>query len=181
MMNRKKITPVISIVVAGCLLQAAALLRAAEPNGSTDRSSVKATGIPATNNVSLPDKHQGKMKQLAEEKMRVNKHLRDPFRTTDVMRNLAERAGGINDMPNVTVKLTPTSIPALRLRGLTDDGIQLPVALLEIKGSGVLIVRKGDFLSVQTEGQIVGLVVKDITKSGILVEVQNSGRLILVR
>jgi hypothetical protein len=176
------VTPILAkIVVAASLMSAVTLLEAAGQLAAGDLPTVKPTGEPLANEDSLPEKPKENGGKLAEEKKQVTDHIRDPFRTTDLMREAAERASGIPSVGGVPANLIPTKIPSLKLRGFSEDGIQPAVALLEVQGAGVFVVRKHDSLTVPADDHHVGLFVHDVTQHGIVMEVQGSGRMILVR
>ncbi len=181
-MFQMMVTPILAkIVVSASLMSAATLLEAAGQLAAGDLPTVKPTGNPLANEGSMPEKPEEKGGKLAEEKKQVTDHVRDPFRTTDLMREVAERASGTPSVSGVPANLIPTKIPSLKLRGFSEDGIQPAVALLEVQGAGVFVVRKHDSLTVPTDDHHVGLYIHDVTPRGIVVEVQGSGRLILVR
>lgn len=104
---------------------------------------------------------------------------RDPFSATPLMQQEAQRQGvGPVFIPSPG---GPQSIPNLRLRGYVTGNGNQPVALLEVAGQQVFLVREGDTISLQGGAQNSVLKVKKITKLSALVEVGTLGQVIVVR
>jgi len=104
---------------------------------------------------------------------------RDPFAPTSLMEQEAQRQGvGPVFIPS---QVGSQKVPTLNLRGYVTGNGNQPVALLEVGGKQVFLVREGDTISLQKNGKNNVLKVKKITKLSALVEVGTLGQVIVVR
>ncbi len=105
---------------------------------------------------------------------------RDPFSATKKMkkgRQAIKEVLGFSAEPSKG----PASMPALALRGFIDAPHHQALALIEVVGSGVYMVKKGDTLSIQIEGKPASLKVHKINKLSIQVGFGNLGQVVIVR
>lgn len=72
-------------------------------------------------------------------------------------------------------------MPTISLRGFLDAGDGAPLAILEVAGVGVLLVREGDTISVQNKEVNTVLRVKELSNLSVHVEIGTLGRVIVVR
>lgn len=103
---------------------------------------------------------------------------RDPFTTSEQMFEQAEKS---RKKPAFVPSQITRQVPQLSLKGFIQDGDDVAVALLEVKGSGVFLVRRGDTISIQAGGINTVLKIKEINKLSVMVEVGTLGQVIVVR
>lgn len=103
---------------------------------------------------------------------------RDPFGTTARMR---ERAEVGPEGPRFVPGSGPLAIPKLSLRGFVEKKSRPPIALIEVEGQGVYLVRTGDTIGVTIAGRSTVLKVQAIEASSARVEAGSLGQVIVVR
>ncbi|GEM_PF-6731279 len=106
---------------------------------------------------------------------------RDPFAYTDRIVNSdpAFAVGGVG----YTSKTLPVqgTLPKMQMRGFLEKGEDDRIALLEIEGTGVHMVREGDIVGLQAIG-IDGVVrILELRALSLIVETGLSGRVVVVR
>jgi hypothetical protein len=105
---------------------------------------------------------------------------RDPFANTKAMQDEAARQA-----PAGEARFTPgtdnRNIPELKLKGYIEDRFQSPIALIEIQGYGVFLVREGDAISLQTRSGNALLKVQRVTNISVQVEIGSLGQVMVVR
>ena len=103
---------------------------------------------------------------------------RDPFTISEHLGVETQRQGsGIEFFPSDGTQ----KLPNLKLRGYIGDKEEDPMALLDVEGKGVFLVRKGDTVGLQMGGRHTVIKVKDITNLSIFVEVGTLGQVVIVR
>ena len=157
------------------------------PDGTGDtRQPAQSTGKSPTS--PQPPKPVSKPSDQSEPPTKQKKQAvrlrRDPFSTTDTMWKIAEQSnikqsGPFKEGPNPRPAMI--SIPSLQLRGLADDGVQPAVALVEVQGGNVFVIRKGNTLSVPSGDSMIRFKILDISKFGVQIEVPSTGKLILIQ
>lgn len=98
----------------------------------------------------------------------------DPFRISYLMQQkaLAQHHGGPQFTP-----LQNAEAPELALKGIVSGGL----ALLEIQGSGVFLVREGDTVSFSRQGRNVVMKIEKIDRLSLMVRVGTLQEIIVVR
>lgn len=111
--------------------------------------------------------------------------IRDPFSPSRLM---YEQAGAMSNVgadifgfqpapDNVDIK-----IPKMRLRGfITPEGAQEELALLEISGSGVYMVREGDEINIDPRQPANAIRISEISRLSITIETGTLGRIRVLR
>jgi hypothetical protein len=106
---------------------------------------------------------------------------RDPFAPTRLLRpnppGTATEPGAAEFLPATTLE----PVPVLVLRGFAQVGNKPPVALLDVQGEGVFLVREGDTISLQHGRTSTVLKVKKLTRGTATVEIGTLGRVVVVR
>lgn len=102
---------------------------------------------------------------------------RDPFATTGSMRDRAADASG---SPRF-VASSGSGLPRLSLRGYAEPRGKAPVALIEVEGQGVYVVRSGDTVGLTVGGKSSILKVVALEASSARVEAGSLGQVIVVR
>ena len=109
--------------------------------------------------------------------------MRDPFAMTSFIANKAMMDNQAAD-PNAPFfqKATGQSMPSLKLRGimLTDKKVS-PMALLEIVGDDVYLVKEGDEISFNPSNTNQVLKIQQIDRLSLIVEVGTLGDIVVVR
>lgn len=72
-------------------------------------------------------------------------------------------------------------MPKIELRGFLESKGTKPVAIIEITGAGVLLVKEGDQISLQNDDVNTVLQIKELTNLSVHVEIGTLGRVIVVR
>jgi hypothetical protein len=98
----------------------------------------------------------------------------DPFQISYFMQQKAQarNLGGPQFTP-----LQNAQAPALALKGIVNEGL----ALLEVQGSGVYLVRKGDTLSLNRQGQNLVIKIEKIDRLSLMVKMGTLAEIIVVR
>jgi len=103
---------------------------------------------------------------------------RDPFAASKSLGVESQRQdGGFEFLPSDGTQ----KLPNLKLRGYIGDKDKDPMALLDVEGRGVFLVRKGDTVGLQISGRHTVIKIKDITNLSIFVEVGTLGQVVIVR
>jgi len=103
---------------------------------------------------------------------------RDPFAVSELMLTEAQRQG---TGPQFFPSQDPEAVPVLRLKAFIEGHEEQPIALLEVQGHGVYLVRSGDVISLQSGGRNTVLKVQEITNLSVLVQIGTLGQVIVVR
>tara|TARA_R100001143_G_scaffold30013_4_gene29295 strand:+ start:31094 stop:31546 length:453 start_codon:yes stop_codon:yes gene_type:complete len=105
--------------------------------------------------------------------------MRDPFTPSQLMYQIRgtelssySRAGTFN--PNDAVA---TDIPDMRLRGFVSDDSEKMLALLEVVGRGVYMVREGDEININPRRPSEAIRITSITRLGVTVETGTIGKI----
>lgn len=106
------------------------------------------------------------------------KEKRNPFSVTDLIRPKKKTAAPASNFKTME---TPQQMPAMRLRGHLQGSEGEIVALLEIEGGAVHIVREGDTIGLHEFGYDSVIRVKKIDRLHLVVESGSLGQLIVVR
>lgn len=107
--------------------------------------------------------------------------LRDPFSVTKKIIDLNEpdEESAAN---NPFVSTTTDNIPKLKLRGvIMHNQDSSPLALLDIAGNGVHMVRVGDRIGFNATNPLQVLKIKQINRLNVIVEIGTLGDLVVVR
>lgn len=104
---------------------------------------------------------------------------RDPFATTPLMEQTAIRGqkSGLDFTPLPTASPTPD----LKLRGIVSAGDGARVALLDVTGSGVYLVREGDTISLRGSERNTVIKVEKMNHLTLTVSVGTLGEVVIVR
>ena len=110
--------------------------------------------------------------------------IRDPFTPSPLM---YEQAGTLSNIGSDAFGFLPGDIPdfqipKMRLKGLItqkETGEQL--ALLEIVGSGVFMVREGDEINIDPRQPASAIRISDITRLSVTIETGTLGRIRVLR
>lgn len=110
--------------------------------------------------------------------------IRDPFTPSRLM---YEQAGTLSNIGSDAFGFQPADIPdfqvpKMRMRGLLtekDSGERL--ALLEITGSGVYMVREGDEINIDPRQPASAIRISDITRLSVTIETGTLGRIRVLR
>lgn len=110
---------------------------------------------------------------------------RDPFAVTERLRRVS--AGGLQELQFVPSTAKQKKLPKMKLRGVIrgaegEDGQRSSVAaLLDIKGSGVFVVREGDTIGLHDLGLDSVIKVVKVDALSLVVETGTLGQVIIVR
>lgn len=111
--------------------------------------------------------------------------IRDPFTPSALM---YEQAGAVANIDTDAFGFRPTpddvdiNIPEMRLRGfITPEGAQEELALLEITGSGVYMVREGDEINIDPRQPANAIRISEISRLSITIETGTLGRIRVLR
>jgi hypothetical protein len=111
--------------------------------------------------------------------------LRNPFAITEKLARLADKPPASKASESDTLTFTPRSgalqLPKMRLRGHLHGQGDEAVALLEIEGGGVYIVREGDDVGLHEFGYDSVIRIQKIDRLHLVVESGTLGQLIIVR
>jgi hypothetical protein len=111
--------------------------------------------------------------------------IRDPFTPSILM---YERAGTVSNIDSDAFGFRPApddleiKIPQMRLKGfITPEGEQEELALLEIDGSGVYMVREGDEINIDPRQPANAIRISEISRLSITIETGTLGRIRVLR
>lgn len=111
--------------------------------------------------------------------------IRDPFTPSMLM---FEQAGTVSNINSDAFGFRPApddhnmTIPKMRLRGfITPEGSQEELALLEISGSGVFMVREGDEINIDPRQPTNAIRITEISRLSITIETGTLGRIRVLR
>lgn len=110
--------------------------------------------------------------------------IRDPFTPSRMM---YEQAGTRSNIDSELFGFRPSDnpdikIPKMRLRGfVTPDGSKEMLALLEITGSGVFMVREGDEINIDPRQPASAIRIADINRLSVTIETGTLGRIRVLR
>lgn len=111
--------------------------------------------------------------------------IRDPFSPSRLM---YEQAGAMSNTDADAFGFRPSvdnvdiKIPQMRLRGfITPEGTQDQLALLEIKGSGVYMVREGDEINIDPRQPANAIRISEISRLSVTIETGTLGRIRVLR
>ena len=115
----------------------------------------------------------------ADETPKSDKPIRDPFTPPAAKQN---GEGGSND-PTFRPAPRDVKLPMLSLQGFAKaKGSNETIALLNIDGNGVFVVRAGESISLQQRSQsALVLKIKSISRHSLQVEVGSLGQVLVVR
>lgn len=119
----------------------------------------------------------------AQTAMQAQMVMRDPFTPSPLMYQIRgteihsySQAGAFS--PNDAVSL---SIPDMRLRGFVADDDKKMLALLEVVGRGVYMVREGDEININPRRPSEAIRITSITRLGITVETGTIGKIRILK
>lgn len=110
--------------------------------------------------------------------------IRDPFTPSRIM---YEQAGNLSNIGSDAFGFQPGDIPdfqipKMRLKGLiTEKDTGEELALLEIIGSGVYMVREGDEINIDPRQPASAIRISDITRLSVTIETGTLGRIRVLR
>jgi len=111
--------------------------------------------------------------------------IRDPFTPSVLM---YEQAGTVANIDSDAFGFRPApedldiKIPQMRLRGfVTPEGSQEQLALLEISGKGVFMVREGDEINIDPRQPANAIRISEISRLSITIETGTLGRIRVLR
>lgn len=110
--------------------------------------------------------------------------IRDPFTPSRMM---YEQAGTRSNIDSELFGFRPSDnpdikIPKMRLRGfVTPEGTEEMLALLEITGSGVFMVREGDEINIDPRQPASAIRIADINRLSVTIETGTLGRIRVLR
>ncbi|MBD3634588.1 MAG: hypothetical protein HUJ23_06755 [Methylophaga sp.] len=111
--------------------------------------------------------------------------IRDPFSPSRLM---YEQAGTISNIDSDAFGFRPApedvdiKIPQMRLRGfVTPEGAKEQLALLEITGKGVYMVREGDEINIDPRQPANAIRISEISRLSITIETGTLGRIRVLR
>jgi hypothetical protein len=111
--------------------------------------------------------------------------LRNPFAVTEKLSRLAAQPSGKDSPASSGPAFIPQNqslkLPKMRLRGRLKDESGDSVALLEIEGGGVYIVREGDDVGLHEFGNDSVLRIRKIDRLHVVVEAGTLKQLVIVR
>jgi hypothetical protein len=98
----------------------------------------------------------------------------DPFQISYFMQQKAQAGnqGGLQFTP-----LQNAHVPTLVMRGIVSGGL----ALLDVEGHGVYLVREGDTLSLNRQGQNTVIKIEKINRLSLMVKIGTLNEMIVVR
>lgn len=142
------------------------LLEQIRAHGETVRQAGEAPPGPALEGEASP--------QVADLPLEPVPRLRsDPFRVSHLMQQkVFERRGGPLFTP-----LHDAPAPDMTLKGIVNGGM----ALLEVQGSGVFLVREGDTISLSRQGRNTVMKIEKIDRLSLMVKVGTLEEIIVVR
>lgn len=120
----------------------------------------------------------------SQEKSVDGTFIRDPFTPSRLM---FEQAGAEGAVDYDVYGFRPNEggdikIPTMRLRGfITPEGTQEQLALLEIQGSGVYMVREGDEINIDPRQPANAIRISEISRLSITIETGTLGRIRVLR
>lgn len=106
---------------------------------------------------------------------------RDPFSNSPTIEREFEQRQKLMAPAAAPLIVDRGMIPEIKLRGFADDGVRPPVALIELATAGVVLVHKGDNLSVAVKGGSIDLTVDDISDAGVLVKVAGREEIVVIK
>ncbi len=110
--------------------------------------------------------------------------IRDPFSPSRLM---YEQAGAAANIDSEIFGFRPSentdiNIPKMRLRGfITPEGSQEQLALLEITGNGVYMVREGDEINIDPRQPANAIRISEISRLSVTIETGTLGRIRVLR
>lgn len=111
--------------------------------------------------------------------------IRDPFSPSRLM---YEQAGTMSNIDMDVFGFRPSAddadikIPKMRLRGfITPEGSQEQLALLEIGGNGVFMVRVGDEINIDPTQPANAIRISEISRLSVTIETGTLGRIRVLR
>lgn len=127
-------------------------------------------------------RHQGTAPGKETLEKQAEKERRDPFAATPKLtREKKIETSRKEGHPMFVPGNGPANMPKLRLRGHLQGRDNKVVALLEIQGGGVYIVREGDTIGLHEFGYNSVIQIKKISRLHLVVESGQLGQLIIVR
>jgi len=107
---------------------------------------------------------------------------RDPFAVSGELQAYANSGAiAVSGSPRFTAHASPQTLPKMRMRGFLKGKNGESVALLEVDGGQVHIVRAGDTIGLHGRGSNAGLKIKSIDRLHLVVESGTLGQTIIVR
>ncbi len=109
--------------------------------------------------------------------------LRDPFTPSQLMYQI--RGTELNSFSSVGTfnpnDAIATDIPDMRLRGFVLDDSEKMLALLEVVGRGVFMVREGDEININPRRPSEAIRITSITRLGVTVETGTIGKIRILK
>lgn len=108
---------------------------------------------------------------------------RDPFTTSDKMYGEVgiQSAQKANSAQGFIAGFGMQSVPKMRVKGFVNKGKNKSVALLEIEGAGVFLVKEGEEIGLQALGQNTVLKVLKVDSNSVKVQSGQVNQVIIVR
>ncbi len=104
---------------------------------------------------------------------------RDPFATTEYLEN--QKISPEPDKRTFRVMDTPGRLPKMKLKGHLQGADKETLALLEIEGGEVHLVREGDTVGLHDLGFSGAIRIRKIDRLHLVIEAGSYGQLIIVR
>lgn len=111
--------------------------------------------------------------------------IRDPFSPSRLM---YEQAGALSNIDADVFGFRPApenaaiQLPKMRLKGfITPEGSKEELALLEITGSGVFMVREGDEINIDPRQPANAIRISEISRLSVTIETGTLGRIRVLR
>lgn len=109
--------------------------------------------------------------------------MRDPFTPSGMM---FEQAGNYSNIGSDAFGFRPGDIPdfevpKMRLKGFVNTSSKEVLALLEISGSGVFMVREGDEINIDPRNPSSAIRISEISRQSITIETGTLGRIRVLR
>lgn len=105
--------------------------------------------------------------------------MRDPFTPSELM--YSRRGSDMNNYSQVgrfnPNEVVAEDIPDMRLRGFVSDENEKMLALLEVVGRGVYMVREGDEININPRRPAEAIRITSITRLGVTVETGTIGKI----
>lgn len=173
-MNNFRHSSLIAVLSLAAVATLACQLRTSVTAAEPDETTVKIKGTQEGPEVRQPAKTPAAQPPLARQP-------RDPFANTKAIQDQAAKNAATPEARYTPGTDNARAIPGLRLKGYIEDRYQAPVALVEIEGYGVFLVREGDAISLQTRSGNALLKVQRVTNVSVQVEVGSLGQVMVVR
>ncbi len=120
--------------------------------------------------------------QQTESNQSVQNWGRDPFTPSSLMyERVGVQDGKVNRIFGFIPSSENTNIPTMKLRGLINNNEDEFIALLEVKGAGVFMVREGDEFNIDPSQPKNAIRISKITRLSVTVETGRLGSIRVLR